>query len=132
VDILCQHASVFCGYSYRVTTPERLFEDTYQKALARAFMRAATLSNESGSKAHIVFAKTEEISIELVGRFFDRLHWDEFLRGYSVLRSRDEPALQAAEIVARGFKRKMQDGLITHSMARLIATGKQFEIEDRF
>jgi len=73
-------------------------------------IRAATISDEAGVKAHIVFAKTQEISAELIGRYFDKLQWGEYLRGYSVLRSRDEPPLQAAEIVARGMKRKMQDG----------------------
>lgn len=128
VDILCEHAQIFCAYSYAVINPDRAFEDAYETALNRVLIRAATISDERNVRANVVFAHTEEISGELIGRYFDRLKWGEYLRGYSVLRSRDNPTLQAAEIVARGMKRFMQDGGITHSFARLVATKKPIEV----
>jgi hypothetical protein len=127
VGILCDHAHTFCAYTYNVITPGKAFEEAYEIALNRAMIRAATISDESRSRAHIVFAKTQEVSGELIGRYFDRLNWGEYHEGYHVLRSRDEPALQAAEIVARGMKRLMQDGLITHSFRRVLTAGKPFE-----
>jgi hypothetical protein len=127
VDILCDCAHTFCAYTYNIVTPGKAFEEAYETALNRALIRAATISDETGSRAHIVFAKTQQVSGELIGRYFDRLDWGQYLDGYHVLRSRDEPALQAAEIVARGMKRLMQDGLVTRSFRRILTAGKPFE-----
>jgi hypothetical protein len=128
VDILCEHAQIFCAYSYPIITPAKAFEEAYETALNRALIRAATISDETGSRAHIVFAKTEEVSGELIGRYFDRLNWGEYLDGYSTLRSRDNPPLQAAEIMARGIKRFMQDGGVTQSFSKILLAGKSMEI----
>jgi len=74
----------------------------------------------------VVFAHTDEIKKEMIGRYFDGLKWGEYLDGYSVLSSRCTPALQAAEIVARGLKRVMQDGGVTQSFARILSAGKPY------
>jgi hypothetical protein len=108
-------------------TPDGAFEEAYETALNRAMIRAATISEETGSRVHIVFAKTQEISGEMIGRYFDRLHWGDELDGHSTMASRRSPPLQAAEIVARGMKRFMQDGLVTHSFLRIVKSGIPLE-----
>lgn len=124
VDILCEHAAEFGAFNYPVVDEERAFTDAYEPAIARIMTVSSLMADRLHERGNIVFAKTEEIKGELIGRYFDSLHWDEFLDGYSVLRSRDCPALQAAEIVARGLKRLMQDGTLTHSFRRIRATLK--------
>lgn len=124
VDILCEHASQFGAFSYAVTRAKNAFRDAYEPGLARVLIVASSLCDAAGERGHVVFAQTDEIKQELIGRYFDRLGWAEYLDGYAVLASRNNPALQAAEIVARGMKRLMQDGEIVHSFSRVLAAGK--------
>lgn len=91
-------------------------------------MIAASFSERTKERGNVVFAQTDEIKSELIGRYFDRLHWYDELDGFSILRSRDCPSLQAAEIVARGLKRVMQDGGITQSFSRVILAGKPISL----
>jgi hypothetical protein len=126
VDILCEHAAEFGAFSYKVLDTSRAFVDAYEPALARILIVSSSLAERVSERGNVVFAKTEEIKLELIGRYFDQLHWGEYLDGFSVLRSRDCPALQAAEIVARGMKRFMQDGTATHSFRRIRETFKPF------
>jgi hypothetical protein len=121
VDILCAHAQVFGAFSYvPACGTKRAFKDTYETALNRVFGVAAELCVDRG-KGQVVFAQTGEISTEMVGGYFDCMGFGEYLDRWVVARSSGEPALQAAEIVARGMKRLMQDGLITHSFNRILA-----------
>jgi hypothetical protein len=128
VDILCEHAGEFGAFSYVPANPARPFPDAYEPALARVLIIAASLSERTKERGNVVFAQTDEIKSELIGRYFDSLHWYDELDGYSVLRSRDCPALQAAEIVARGLKRVMQDGGITQSFSRVLTAGKPISL----
>jgi hypothetical protein len=123
VDILCDHATECGAFTYE-GRPKHIFTDAYQTALNRVLINAATLCDRAGERGHVVFAQTDEIKKQMIGRYFDRLRWEECLDGYSVLRSRCNPALQAAEIVARGMKRLMQDGFVTYSFGRIQGSGK--------
>jgi hypothetical protein len=107
VDILCEEGVEFGAYSYTGKRRFGLFRELYQSGLNRAYINFASFCERNGQRGHIVFAKTTEISECLVGGYFERLKWGEFLDGYSVQLSRDNAALQAAEIVARvGIRRK--------------------------
>jgi hypothetical protein len=125
VDILCDHALEFGAFSYTGDTRLNLFRGAYTTGFNRAYMDFASLCERSGERGRIVFAKTEEISERLIGGYFERLNWGEYLDGYMIARSRSELALQAAEIVARGMKRLMQDGGITYSFARVLMAARQ-------
>jgi hypothetical protein len=114
VEILCDHATEFGAFAYQGRAAH-LFKDAYQPALNRILLNASTLCAGAGERGHVVFAQTDEIKTQMIGEYFDRGRWGEYLNGYSVSRSRGNPALQAAEIVARGMKRLMQDGGITYS-----------------
>jgi hypothetical protein len=81
------------------------------------------LCRDSGERGQVVFAQTDEIKQELIGRYFDRLGYGDYMDGYAVQKSAKNPALQAAEIVARGMKRLMQDGGITWSFWRVLTVG---------
>jgi hypothetical protein len=124
VDILCDHAQVFAAFSYVPTSKSDAFKDTYETALNRVFNIATALCNEAGEKGQLIFAQTQEISTHMVGRYFEETGWAEYLDRWVVARSAGEPALQAAEIVARGMKRLMQDGLMTHSFGRVVAASR--------
>jgi len=124
VDILCDCALEFGAFSYTGDTRFRLFRRAYETAFVRAYINFSSLCDRLGERGTIVFAKTDEISERLIGGYFEHLGWGEELDGYSVRRSRNEPALQAAEIVARGMRRLMQDGLITYSFGRILNAGK--------
>ena len=124
VDILCECAAEFGAFSYVPRNPARAFADAYEPAISRVMIVAASLSERTGERGNVVFAQTDEIKQEMIGRYFDRLRWAEWLDGYSVLSSRHSPALQAAEIVARGLKRVMQDGGVTQSFAKILTAGK--------
>lgn len=126
VDILCDTAVSFGAFSYSAKSKKNLFSDAYQLGLGRVLIELENISIDNVTKGHVVFARSTQISQELIGRYFDQANWDNRLGGYSVMIAKDEPALQAAEIVARGMKQLMQDGLCTHSFQRLIATGKPF------
>jgi len=128
IDILCEHAGEFGAFSYAPRNPARPFYDAYQQPLNRVLIIAASLSERIKERGIVTFAQTQEIKSELIGRYFDRLHWHDELDGYSVLRSRDCPALQSAEIVARGLKRVMQDGGITQSFYRIITARKPISL----
>jgi hypothetical protein len=123
VDILCDHALEFGAFSYTDNRLTGLFRKVYPTALNRVFIDFASLCERTGERGHIVFAQTDEISDKLIGRYFERLGWHEYLDGYTVQRARCNPALQAAEIVARGMKRLMEDGGITYSFARTLIAG---------
>ncbi len=134
VSIVCRHAVSFAGFTYAPARPRR-FYDAYEKGLARVLIEASSLSDRLSRTPHgrgsVIFAKTEEISIELIGRYFDRLKWGEFLDGFAVYRSRDNPSLQAAEVMARGMRRLMQDGTVTHSFRRILLSGRNVSIWPR-
>jgi hypothetical protein len=123
VDILCEHATRFAAYSYPIRDGRYTFRDGYRPALARAMMINNSLCRDSGERGQIVFAQTSEIKQELIGRFFDRLGYGDYMDGWAVQKSAANPALQAAEIVARGMKRLMQDGGITWSFWRVLTLG---------
>jgi hypothetical protein len=128
-DILCEEGTEFGGFSYTGQGRFGLFRELYQTGFNRALINFDSFCERHGERGHIVFAKTTEISGKLIGGYFDRLHW-EHLAGYSVVKSSDCRALQAAEIPARGMKRLMQDGGITYSFARILLEaqkqGKEF------
>jgi hypothetical protein len=123
VDILCNHATFFGAYSYLVPEGSDSFEAAYRPALGRAMMIGNTLCRDSGERGRVVFAHTSEIKQALIGKFFDRLGFGDYMDGWSVERSAANPALQAAEIVARGMKRLMEDGGITWSFWRVLTVG---------
>jgi hypothetical protein len=128
VDILCEHASHFCAFSYTATVKDRAFKDTYETALSRVMLNAGKVVDQEGDRIRLVFAKTHEISGEMIGRYFDLINWQEtFVESYEIARSSGSPPLQAAEIVARGLKRQVQDGLITHSFARVLGSAKMLD-----
>jgi hypothetical protein len=122
VDILCEHATHFGAFSYPALNPRRAFVQAYKPGLARALIKLDELCAEHGETGRIVFARTHEIKASLIGRYFDQANWSKRFSGYAVLKAADEPALQAAEIVARGMKRFMQDGGITYSFAKIQLT----------
>jgi len=124
VGILCKHATHFGAFSYPVQDPDHAFVQAYKPGLSRALIHLEGVCIESGQRGNIVFAQTEQISNELIGRYFDGANWDGSFDGFAVRKSRNEPALQAAEIVARGMKRFMQDGGITYSFSRIRSTLK--------
>jgi hypothetical protein len=124
VDVLCNCAAEYGAFSYPVGAAARAFRDTYETALARMLIVAASLAERTGDEVRLVFAHTDEIRAARIGEYFDGLRWGEYLAGYTIARSRKEPALQAAEIVSRGLKRLMEDGGITHSFGRIIDCGK--------
>jgi hypothetical protein len=136
VDILCGRGAYFCAFSYSTETidEDKLFRDTYEAGLARVLITASSLCDKTSERGRLVFAQTHEIRGELIRRYVDRLGWDEYLDSWEIQRSRDNPALQAAEVMVRGMKRLMQDGIVTHSFARVCATGKpiRFWPEDPF
>jgi hypothetical protein len=123
VDILCEHAQEFGAFSYTSNRRAGLFREVYQTALNRVFIDFATLCERTGERGHVVFARTHEISDKRIGGYFERLGWGEYLDGYTVQLARCSPGLQAAEIVARGMKRLMQDGGITYSFTRVLLAG---------
>ncbi|MGA2794890.1 MAG: hypothetical protein ABSE69_15440 [Roseiarcus sp.] len=124
VDILCDHASHFGAYSKEAVGAKNLFVRAYQPCLNRAFIELENICIDGGARGNIVFAQSAEISNAMIGRYFDLANWSGWFDGYGVRKSSNEPALQAAEIVARGMKQLMQDGTITYSFARILATGK--------
>jgi hypothetical protein len=75
MDILCDHASEFGAFSYAPRNPARPFFDAYQQPLNRLLMIAASLSERTKKRGRVIFAQTHEIKSELIGRYFDRLHW---------------------------------------------------------
>jgi hypothetical protein len=125
VDILCEHAACFGAFCYDTKNANRAFRDTYRPALIRAMMIGNSLCRDTGERGRVVFAQTNEIKQELIGRFFDRLGFGDYLDGWSVERAACSPALQAAEIVARGMRRLMQDGGVTWSFWRLLTVGAE-------
>jgi hypothetical protein len=120
VEILCDHALEFGAFSYTGNRRTGLFREVYQTALNRVFIDFASLCERTGERGNVVFAQTDEIKDKLIERYFETLGWREFLDGYSVELARCNPGLQAAELVARGMKRLMQDGGITYSFARIM------------
>lgn len=124
VDILCDHAKLFGAYIYVPTRKNGAFVQAYRTGLARVLIELENHCIDSSARGNIVFARTPEISKALIGRFFDQANWSDKFDGYAVRKSANKPALQAAEIVARGMKQLMQDGLITHSFQRILMTGK--------
>lgn len=129
VDILCEHAQIFCGYSYKVINHAKAFKDTYEMAMIGTMIRASTIHTETKEPIHIMFAHTTEIKLSLMMQYFDR-QWGEYLAGVSIEKSSFNPALQAAEIVARGIRREKKDGIVTHSLAKIRATKKPFEMRE--
>lgn len=127
-DILCDSAAEFGAFSYGVppSLQYRAFRESYESALGRILIVAASLAEKTKEEVHLVFAHTNEIGQGRVGEYFDGLGWSEYLAGYTVARSRKEPALQAAEIVARGLNRYMEDGTTTETFRRVIASNKPF------
>jgi hypothetical protein len=132
VEILCRHVEHFCAYDYTVTyqaaQSDKTFKDTYEKALASIMMDAARVARDSGKRLSLVFAETGEIKSTMICDYFKLVNYNErFLSTYTISLSRDKPALQAAEIVARGWKRKMQDGVVVHSFAEIMKIAKTFD-----
>jgi hypothetical protein len=125
VDILCDHALEFGAFSYTSNRQIGIFRELYSSGLHRAYIDVASLCERTNERGQIVFAKTHEIKERLVGKAFDRLGWAEWLDGYAVQLSRCNPALQAAEIVARGMRRLMQDGGVTYSFSRVLMAASQ-------
>jgi hypothetical protein len=132
VDILCEHVLEFGAFSYTREKQPGMFRGIYETALNRVFINAASLCERLGERGRVVFAQTHEISEKLIGRYFERLGWSQYLDGYAVEHARCNPALQAAEIVARGMKRLMQDGGITYSLARILLAANAPEKEIRY
>jgi hypothetical protein len=126
VEITGDCARDFRAFSYPIDESNRAFREAYETAVSRIMMDACTLAHESGQRVNLVFAYTKEVSAGRIGEYFDHANWGDELSSYKVARSRDEPALQAAEIVARGLKRLFEKNEITPSFAGLIATGKDF------
>lgn len=124
VDILCKHAIEFRAFSYGSDRREGQFPEFYNLGIGRALLDLESVCRDSGERGYAVFAKTEEIKTSYIGGYFDHLDWSEYLNGYLVERSRDSPALQAAEIVARGMHRLLEDGTITYSFDRVLKAGK--------
>lgn len=126
VGILTTYGAVLCAFNYSTVTADedKLFKDTYEGAMARALIIASSLCDKTGERASLVFAKTGEIKQELIGRYFDKLHWGEYFDSVTTQKSSGNPALQAAEIPTRELKRLMQDGLVTHSFRQLCLSGK--------
>ena len=122
--ILSDCAAHFCMYSYPVTNKKSPFVSAYKPGLGRALHDLEDACLEHGARDNIVFAKTPEISEEFIGRYFHLVNWKDAFDGYGVRRSAREPALQAAEIVARAMKQFMQDGLVTRSFLRIRLTNK--------
>ncbi|MFZ1963798.1 MAG: hypothetical protein WAU78_10115 [Roseiarcus sp.] len=131
VDILLKYPIELGAFSYEADQRTRLFGWVYRVAVHRVFINAETLCEANGAMAHVYFAQTQEISDLGIGRYFRKVRWPETLGGYSVERARLNPALQAAEIVARGMRRLMQDGGITHSFGRLWRESRQRGVEFR-
>lgn len=123
-EILADCANEFASFSYAVDPYRSAFKDTYEAGLDKVLTAAASLADRTGDHVHLVFAKTHEISHARIGEYFDQANWGGWLSSYKVARSRDEPALQAAEIVARGLKRLMEDGKVMPSFFALAMTGK--------
>lgn len=132
VSILIENAAAFAAFTYEPRNKRRQFYDAYEAGLGKVLIVAASLSDQlkgtGNDRGNVIFARTHEIKGELIGRYFDRLRWSEFLDGYSILASRNTPALQAAEIMARGMRRVMQDGVLTHSFQRVLTCGKLVRI----
>ena len=121
--ILCDTASEFGAFSYPVMRRGRgAFVDTYGTALSRVLIVASELAQRTGDQVRLVFAYTDEIREARIAEGLGL--WPEFLESYKVARSRSEPALQAAEIVARGLKRIMEDGTVPASFQAVLLTGK--------
>jgi hypothetical protein len=97
VDILCECAGEFGAFNYVGGSVSRAFVAAYEPGLNRVMRIASSLSERTGEQGNVVFEHTDEIKQEMIGRYFDRLKWGEYLDGYSVLSSRCTPALQAAE-----------------------------------
>jgi hypothetical protein len=127
VDILCEHAAQFGAFSYPVTGAKNAFREAYEPGLARVLITTSSLCDKAGERGRVVFAQTHEIKQELVGRYFDRLGWAQYLDGYAVLVARHNPALQAAEIVARGLRRLMEDGAVIPSFLKICRSGKPLD-----
>ena len=132
VDILCKHATCFGAYSYLVPNGRGAFQAGYEPALHHAMMIGNTLCRDSGQRGQVVFAQTDEVKSELIGRYFDRLGYGDYMDGWAVQKSAANPALQAAEIVARGMKRLMQDGGITWSFWRVLTVGAESRVSPAF
>lgn len=125
INALCRNITHYCAFSYTVTTQGTAFKDAYETALARVMINAAGVARRSDDRIKLVFAHTQEIKGELIQRYFDRLNWrEDGIQGVSHEMSDGCPPLQAAEIVARGMRRKVQDGLVTHSFAKMKAAAK--------
>lgn len=128
VRILADCAYDFHAFNYSVDPNRSAFKDTYETGLSKVLIAASTLAHATGEQVRLVFAQTQEISAARIGEYFDCANWAEldFLEDYRVARSRHEPALQAAEIPARGLKRLMEDGRVMPSLLALALTGKPF------
>ena len=89
IDIVCEYAVNFCAFKYSTgaAKKEKLFRDTYECAMTRTMIIAASLCEKNKQTAHIVYAKTHEIKEELIGLYFDRLGWGEFLEFYTTQKS---------------------------------------------
>jgi hypothetical protein len=127
VDILCRHVEHFCAFSYAVTAKSDVFKDTYETALSRVMLNAEEAVKQQSDRIRLTFAKTHEISGQMIGRYFDQSNWDEtLLESYEIARSSGSPPLQAAELVVKGFAREVRDGVTTHSLGRVRAKAKLF------
>jgi hypothetical protein len=128
VDILCKHVKHFSAFSYKVTKPDDAFRDTYETALAHIMNKAASIAVHENEKLRLVFAKAGGISMGRIGEYFDALDWDRH-HVHSVVTelSRDNPPLQAAEIVARGMKAYVEGKGIVHSFAKVMGSAKDFD-----
>jgi hypothetical protein len=128
VDILCQHVSHFSAFSYKVTKPDDAFRDTYETALSHIMNKAASIATHESDRIRLVFAKAGGISMGRIGEYFDTLDWDRnHVHSVATELARDNPPLQAAEIVARGLKSYVEGNGITHSFAKVLAVAKDFD-----
>jgi len=121
VRILCDCMTDIGAFSYAVQPRKPSFKKAYKLALNRAMMVFSSHCDKADKPESIMFAQTQEVKKGLIGDYFDKLGWEEYLDQYIVASSSEEPALQAAEIVARGMKRLMQDGGVTRSFGMLMA-----------
>jgi hypothetical protein len=128
VDILCRHVTHFSAFSYKVTKPDDAFKDTYETALSHIMNKAASIATHENDRLRLVFAKAGGISSGRIGEYFDTLDWNRnHVHSIATELSRDNPPLQAAEIVARGLKNFVESGEISHSFQKVMSHAKDFD-----
>jgi hypothetical protein len=128
IDILCKYAVRFFAFNYAVTMPDAAFYDTYETALSRVMLNTGKVAVAYGQPVRLVFAKTNEISLEMIGKYFDHINWyEDHVSAVSQESSAKCPPLQAAEIVARGLRATNKIEWPVHSLEKILQTRKDFD-----